>query len=260
MSKFIVGAQMYSVRDKTTNAEDMLHALKAIKAMGYNTCQLSGHSQDIPDEQIAELLKESGVECVATHVSMDAIEADFDAIVRKHELWGCKYPGIGGLPQKYREAGSEGYLEFARVAGEVANRFLDRGMHFIYHNHAFEYERFADTGKNGMELLLDNSPEALQFELDVFWVQAGGANPVDWIRKVAGRMDVVHFKEMNGSLKPPMMAPIGTGNMDWPAMFAACDEIGVKYALIEQDNAVESDSLGCMQTSYDNLKKLGASF
>ena len=41
---------------------------------------------------------------------------------------------------------------------------------------------------------------------------------------------------------------------------AACEEIGVKYAFVEQDNAVDTDPLGCMKTSHDNLVRLGARF
>jgi len=259
MTKFQVGAQMYSVRDHTGDAKSLREALKTIKAIGYNTCQLSGQGKDIAPELIRDFLQEAGVTCCATHVSFEAMESDFDALVRTHKLWNCAYPGIGGLPGVYREAGSAGYIEFAKRASAIADKFLDHGMYFIYHNHAFELERF-DDGKTGLDLLMEHSSKALQFELDLFWVQAGGANPVDWVHKVAGRMDVVHFKEMNGSTKPPLMAPIGVGNMDWPAIFKACDEIGVKYALIEQDNAVDSDSFGCMEISYKNLVKLGARF
>ena len=260
MTNLQIGAQMYSVRDHTTTAEDLLEALKAVKAIGYNTCQLSGQSRDIAPEQIADFLSEVGITCSATHIGMDMIEDCFDEVVRVHKLWKCNYPGIGSMPAKYRESGSQGYLDFARDASAIAKKFRDEGLTFIYHNHAFEFERFADTGKNGMELLLENTSKAFQFELDVFWVQAGGANPIEWINKVAGRMDVAHLKEMNGSHKPPMMAPIGTGNMDWPSILAACDAIGVKYALVEQDNAVETDSIECMKVSHKNLVKYGARF
>ena len=260
MTKFQIGAQMYSVRDHTTTAEGLLNALKTVKAIGYNTCQLSGQNREIPPEQIADFLAETGVSCCATHVSFDMMENEFDKLVRTHKLWKCDYPGIGGLPEKYRKAGSAGYIEFAKLASGVAEKFLDHGMHFIYHNHSFELERFMDVGKTGLDLMMEHSSGALQFELDLFWVQAGGANPVDWVRKVAGRMDVVHFKEMNGSHNPPLMTPIGVGNMDWPAIFAACDETGVKYGLIEQDNAVDSDSFKCMEISYKNLVALGARF
>ena len=108
---------------------------------------------------------------------------------------------------------------------------------------------------------MENCSDAVQFELDLFWVQMGGGNPLDWIEKVRGRMDVVHFKEMNGSKENKgVIAPIGKGNMNWAAIMDKCDEIGVKYAMIEQDNAVSQGSLDCMLYSLNTLKKLGGRF
>jgi len=89
----------------------------------------------------------------------------------------------------------------------------------------------------------------------------GGGNPVDWIHKVKGRMDVVHFKEMNGTLENRnAMTTIGSGNLNWKSILDACEETGVTYALIEQDNAVETDSLECMRKSHDYLAGIGGRF
>lgn len=259
MTKLQIGAQMYSLRDHCQNAEEMLAALKVLKAMGYNICQLSGHNREIPAEQIRDMLDESGMSCVCTHIGFQEMEEDIDRVIREHKLWNCEYPGIGGLPVEFRTP--EGYVEFAKRASKVAEKLQDNGLHFIYHNHAFEFERFEKVGKTGLELLMENCSPAVQFELDLYWVQMGGGNPLDWIEKVRGRMDVVHFKEMNGSRESRgVIAPIGKGNMNWAAIMAACDDIGVKYALIEQDNAVEQGSLDCMFYSLNTLKRLGGRF
>ena len=259
MTKLQIGAQMYSLRDHCQNAEEMLAALKVLKAMGYNICQLSGHNREISAEQIRDMLDESGMSCVCTHIGFQEMEEDIDRVIREHKLWNCEYPGIGGLPVEFRTP--EGYVEFAKRASKVAEKLQDNGLHFIYHNHAFEFERFEKVGKTGLELLMENCSPAVQFELDLYWVQMGGGNPLDWIEKVRGRMDVVHFKEMNGSRESRgVIAPIGKGNMNWAAIMAACDDIGVKYALIEQDNAVEQGSLDCMFYSLNTLKRLGGRF
>ena len=105
------------------------------------------------------------------------------------------------------------------------------------------------------------SREAVQFELDSYWVQAGGANPVSWFRKVNGRMDVAHFKDMRGcdNFSPVQtMVPVGSGNLDWAALKLACEETAVKFAEVEQDNASDMDDpLSQMEISANNLKKMG---
>ena len=261
MTKFLTGAQMYSVRTLTQSAESLYEALKAVKAMGYNAVQLSGQSADIPMERIADMLAELRLDCGATHQSFQELEENLDAVIRRHKLWKCDYPGVGSMPFRYGGS-AEGIREFARKANAIAEKLLNNGLHFIYHTHAFEFARFG--GVTGMDILMDEFSPAVQFELDVYWVQAGGGEPVEWVRKVGGRMDVVHFKEMAGRLPDEKdhsmtkMAPVGEGNLNWPAIMAACDGIGVKYAFVEQDNAVDSDPLGCMRTSHDNLVRLGA--
>ena len=65
MTKFTVGAQMYSVRTLLQTEEDMKAAFAQLKAMGYNEVQMSGYNFQIPPERIAALLEEAGVASAA---------------------------------------------------------------------------------------------------------------------------------------------------------------------------------------------------
>lgn len=257
MTSFLIGAQLYSMRDRTQTPEALLETLKALKAAGYTSVQLSGQG-DMPDEQIAEMLKETGMMVPATHISMDMFENHLDEVIRRHKLWGCGYPGLGGLPGEYRDS-AEGYRAFARLINPIAKKLRDNGLQFIYHNHAFEFTQF--DGVPGYQILMDSASEDVQFEMDTYWVQAGGGDPAAWIEKLRGRMDVVHFKDMSARAdNQTIMVPGGTGNMNWSRIFEACEKIGVKYAFIEQDNAVETDSLACMTTAIRSMSALGGRF
>lgn len=255
MTRFQAGAQLYSVRDQMQDLDSMRGALRQLKAMGYNTVQLSGHSDAISDADVAEAVFSNGLTVAATHVSFDLMQQDIEGVIAKHKLWQCAYAGIGGMPGRYHGS-AEGFERFAREANEVAKKLSDAGLTFIYHNHAFELQKF--DGRVGLDILIENAAPEFQFEIDTFWIQSGGGSPAEWIRKVKGRMDVVHFKEMVGGARTPsVMVPFGEGNLPWRDIFAACEEAGVKFALIEQDNATETDSLACMKTSVENLRKWG---
>ncbi len=259
MTNFTVGAQMFSVRNFTQDIEGLRDTLKKIKEIGYNTCQISGIGAKIRPEEVREALDEASISCDATHMGFERFENELDEIIRIHKLWKCAYPGVGGLPQEYRSS-AEGFVAFAKKAEKIAEKLADHGMHFLYHNHAFELQKF--DGVTALEILMDNAPKYLMFEIDTYWIQAGGADPVEWIYKVKGRMDVVHFKDMSGVNAYPMttMVPVGEGNLNWPKILRAADDIGVKFAFVEQDNAVETDSIACMKTSRDNLVRYGARF
>ncbi len=259
MKNFVVGAQLYSVRNLAQNAEDLKNTLMSLKEMGYNTCQLSGQSREIPDEAVRDILLETGMTPVVTHNSMDDFDKHLDALIRRHKLWGVKYAGLGGMSGEYRN-GAEGFKNFALHVNEIAKKLSDEGLTFVYHNHAFEFQRF--DGVLGMDILFDTFCPEAQFELDTYWIQAGGCNPVDWIKKVNGRMDVGHFKDMAGCGENiQKMVPIGSGNLAWKEIIRACEETGVKFVEVEQDNAANMDCpLGEMKSSIDFLMTMGVQF
>ncbi|MDR2514380.1 MAG: sugar phosphate isomerase/epimerase [Christensenellaceae bacterium] len=228
-----LGAQLYTLRKDTQSAEGLLASLYAVKELGYKAVQLSGQGVGISDEEIAGFLKETGLVCAATHFGFEKLKGDFAGVVKAHGLWGCGYVGLGSMPEEYRRS-EEGFVAFAKEASELAGRFKAEGLCFIYHNHQFEFQRFGQ--KTGFELLMENSCEALQFEIDTFWMQVGGGDVPALIERAAGRSDVIHYKDLviDGESKQ-CMAEIGQGNLNWEAILRASERAGVKWVLVEQD-------------------------
>ena len=258
MTKLQFGLQLYSVRDHCKTREDMLKCLKTLRDMGYGVCQLAGHGASITPEDIRAMLDETGMQCPSIHTSYARMRDDFDALTAEMKTLGVTYLGCG-MPAEYRTP--EGVVAFAKEASVIGAKLEDKGLRIMYHNHAHEFERLEQTGKNILEMLAENSDDHLLFELDLFWVQMGGGNPVDWLRKMKGRMVTAHIKDMNGTLQSRnIIAPIGKGNLNFASIIPACDECDVKYVFIEQDNAPESDSLACVKYSMDTLKKMGGRF
>ena len=48
----------------------------------------------------------------------------------------------------------------------------------------------------------------------------------------------------------------GDGVIDFAPILALCDRLGIPEALVEQDNAPETDSYACMKKSFDALAPL----
>ncbi|MCB0085274.1 MAG: sugar phosphate isomerase/epimerase, partial [Caldilineaceae bacterium] len=91
--------------------------------------------------------------------------------------------------------------------------------------------------QTGLDMIFaESDPRYLQAEIDVYWVQHGGADPAAWIQRVAGRMPVVHYKDMailaDGS---QAFAEVGQGNLNWPRMVDATIETAVPWIVVEQD-------------------------
>lgn len=251
MNGMNVAAQLYTLRDFLKTPEDIGQTLKKVKAMGYNAVQVSGVGPVDP-LVLKQLADEAGVKICATHISYDRLINDLDAVIREHKDWDCRYVGLGSMPEQFKGS-RDGYIAFVKEYNEISKKIFDQGLKFIYHNHCFEFEKF--QGTTGMELLFSKAdPETFGFELDTYWVQAGGANPVEWIKKLEGRMEVVHFKDMAVKGYSQLFAEIGEGNLNWPLIIDACRKTGVEWYAVEQDQCQRSP-FESLQMSLNYLKK-----
>lgn len=257
MSKFTVAAQLYTVRDFLKTEDQLRGTLEKVKSIGYNSVQVSGMGP-MDSQYVKDVANDIGLDICATHIPFDRLKNDFQGVVNQHKLWGCEYVGIGSMPDTYRNS-KEGYSQFAKEASKLGRQLLDSGLHLIYHNHNFEFKKF--DGITGMDILFNETDaEAFQFEIDTYWVQSGGGDPIAWIKKMQGRMKVVHFKDMViDKDNKQIMAEVGEGNINWKGVIEACNEIDAQWVAVEQDVCLR-DPFSCLETSLINLKGLGCKF
>lgn len=250
-----IAAQLYTVRDFLKTAEDISISLRKVKEIGYTAIQVSGIG-NIDNKELKEIVDREQLTICATHIPYADLTNNLDAVIEKHQIWDCKYVGLGGMPLANRSS-KEGYVAFAKEASEIGRKLKHAGLQFFYHNHSFEFAKF--DGKTGMEILMEETdPEAFGFLLDLYWVQAGGADPIEWIHKLKGRMKLVHLKDFAVmSDMEQRFAEIGEGNMNYSQILKACQSVGVEWAPVEQDECYGRDPFECLATSFNNLKKLG---
>lgn len=254
MAESVIAAQLYTLRDYTKTPADIAQTLKRVKALGYDAVQLSALGPIAPAE-LQQILDAEGLVVCATHVNYERLQDDLEAVIDEHRLWKCKHVAIGSLPTAYRTA--EGYHRFAQEASHVARRLAAAGLTFGYHNHSFELETFG--GRTGLATLYDESdPSVFTGEIDTYWLQHGGADPAQWIRRLKGRLPLVHLKDMAIKDNTQVMAEVGEGNMNWPSILAACQEAGVAWYIVEQDFC-QRDPFESLAISLRNLHSMGLS-
>jgi sugar phosphate isomerase/epimerase len=252
----ILGAQTYTVRTYMQNERDIRFSLQKIAEIGYKTVQISAIGK-IEPERLRAICDELGLKIVLTHSSEDRILNDTDALIREHDVLGCDYIGIGGMPERYRSSAPEWAEHFAKDFTEPAKKIAAAGKLFCYHQHNFEFEKLPD-GRRIMEMLLEEMPpELMGVTLDTYWIQAAGGDVCRWIERMGDRIPCVHLKDMTVHGFEPQMAPVMEGNMNFEAILKTLERIGTtKYLLVEQDTCRESPFV-CLKKSYDNLARLG---
>ena len=245
-----LGAQFYSIRDNTTTPEDLKGAFKKIKEIGYEIAQMSAICA-IDPELLKSYAEEFKLPITCTHSPYDRIVNDTDKLIEEHKIYGCPTIGLGAMPEEFR---GENIYKFVEIMKEPIAKIKAAGLNFAYHNHAFEFE--AVDGKLIYDILIDELPD-LDFIIDTYWVKYAGYDYLEYIKKIgAKRIKNVHLKDM-ASEPQGEICPCGMGVIDFAPVVKLCDEMGIENALIEQDNAPDSnDSIGQMRISYNNLKSL----
>lgn len=247
-----IAAQMYTLRDFTRTPAEIASTLKRVKKIGYDAVQLSALGKIDPKE-LAGILKGEGLTCCATHVSFERMRDETEAVIDEHRLWNCKYTAVGGFFPTAPKASD--WLEFARTFNSIAAKFRGSDIRVGYHNHSHELAWY--DGKVALQTLLDNFSRDIWMEIDTYWIQHGGGDPAAWITKVAGRIPCVHLKDF--AIDPertPLMAEVGEGNLNWPAILHACRSAGVQWYIIEQD-VCRRDPFDSLAISLKNLREMG---
>lgn len=242
-----VAVQLYTLRDFCQTEEALAQTLHKVREIGYEAVQVSGVGP-IEPARIAELCAEAGLVICASHENSQLLRENPQAAADRVRAMGTTmtaYPYPAGV--NFADPASvQSLLSDLGRAGRI---FREQGLTLTYHNHAIEFLRVG--GRTIMDIIFDEvDPSDLQFEIDTYWVQAGGADPVAWCRKAAGRLPILHLKDyMMTPENKPAFAAIGAGNLNFPAIVAAAEEGGCRWFVVEQD-VCPGDPFDAIQESF----------
>lgn len=251
-----LGLQLYTIRDYMQDPEFADVAFAKLAKMGYTEAHTAGNAFDA--KLFGELLRKNGISIIGTHYDWNKILNNPEETIATHKMWGTTNIGIGGMPGDAR-SDINGLKRFTENFNRAAELYAKEGFRLTYHNHHFEFVRI-DGYKTIMDVLYEElDPKNTSFVLDTCWVSAGGGDVVAWIEKLAGRLDILHLKDMtmhynNGHLEPKV-TEVGNGNLSWDPIMAAAERAGVKHYVVEQDYGFTGTAFNSLQLSADFLKK-----
>lgn len=243
--------QVFSVRDKITDAAAINDVFKKLASYGYTGIQTAG-LYGLTVEEYAAAAKAAGLEVVGTHTDWKML-LDTEEAVRFHKVLGTTNAGIGGYgPIVQATTTMEDILEFTNLANGIGEALKPHGMKFTFHHHASE---FAKIGNDTiMDILAKElNPETTSFVLDTCWLQAGCVSVTEWIQKLAGRVDILHLKDrgINKGVNEGCITELGAGNINFKEVIRVGEASGVKHYCYEQDNNHKVDSLESAKQSAE---------
>jgi len=252
-SKKEIGIQLWSVRDDMKN--DPAGTIKKLGEIGYSYVEAAGYSDGkfygIEPAAFKSLLEENGMTMKGSHTGpnlpeegeWDQVMQWWDQCIADHKAAGAEWivkPSMGA--EAYRSLDTlKMYCDYFNSVGEKCNQ---AGIRFGYHNHNHEFETQLD-GHTVYDFLVENTdPDKVMFELDLYWIQQGGKNAVDYFNKYPGRFELYHVKDEK---------ELGaSGTMDFKPDFDMAEKSGMKHYIVEVEQ-YNYDPLVSVQKSYDFL-------
>jgi len=248
------GVQLFMLRQQAKT--DLAGVFRAIHDAGFPRVELYPIAYSHSATEIRRMLKDADLEAVAGHFDYVGLEDKLDFA---HEL-GLKYYVCPMLPPEQWTSLS-GFSKAADLFNRVGTAAKARGMEMVFHNHCYEFRPI--DGTNGFTHLMKHTDPALvKLELDIYWLEQGGQDPMVILKSHSDRVRLIHMKDRlagaqtSYNMTPPQyFTELGKGTIDWPAILKQARAEGVQYAFVDQDDT-KLPIPESMATSRAYLRKL----
>jgi sugar phosphate isomerase/epimerase len=249
-----LGLQLYTLRD--TISKDPKGVLKDVASFGYRELETYGYKDGklfgMGVKEFNDYVKGLGMKVTSGHYGLDVIRGNWQKAVEDAKSIGQAYMVCPYLTENERTS-LDDYkrrCEEFNKAGEICNK---HGIRFGYHNHAFEFQDFG--GQIAYDVMLaELDPKKVGMEMDIFWVVNAGHDPIKYFEKYPGRFEQWHVKDMHKEDKNKN-ADIGTGSIDFKAIFAKAKQSGLKHAYVEQES-YPGDPIKSVEASAKYMKTI----
>ncbi|MBO9050528.1 sugar phosphate isomerase/epimerase family protein [Curtobacterium flaccumfaciens] len=240
-----LSVQLYTVRDALS--ADLPGTLQRIADIGYTNVEAFGFVDNA--DELAAALRDAGLAARSGHARLlDAGEQDLERIFHASTTLG-----FGTLIDPHidesRWTTREDVEAIARELSALAPRAADHGLVLGYHNHAFEFSNRID-GVSAYEVFADALSDDVVLELDTYWVQVGGDDPVAVIGKYGDKVQFLHVKDGDGSHDDKQQVAVGNGIMPIRDIIAAAPDA---LHVVELDDH-EGDVFQAVADSYTFLE------
>lgn len=245
------GIQLYTLRDVI--GDDPQGVIRQVAEFGYNQIESyegqMGIFWGMSNTDFKSFIDDLGLEMVSTHAN---VFQNFEQKCEQLAEIGVPYitcPFVGD------QGSLDGYKEMAETfnnLGEIANNI---GIKFAYHNHAYTFEDV--EGEIPQKVMMDETdPNLVEYQMDIYWVVAGGQDPIEWLRQYPNRFTLSHVKDMGSNDGEQESVVLGTGSIDFPTILAEAKNQGMIYNLVEQEAYTGTTPIDSARENAEYMKNL----
>jgi len=244
-----------------TYKNDIKTILSRVRKTGYEAIEM-GTPAGFSHEEFRAAADEAGIKILtAGRIDYpDLLGNDFSAKIKECRFLGAPNVMVPNMDRLVL-GNSDELKKFIRGLNRAGKALREEGLHLSYHNHAVDFTRI--NGKTIFEQIIEGTdPKYVFIEPDTFWIQAGGGHVITWLKRLKGRIFVVHFKDYAIDQYSDhtflecthrLFAEIGEGNLNWPGIIKECLDQKIEWCAVEQDQC-QRPPYESIAISYKNLK------
>jgi sugar phosphate isomerase/epimerase len=235
-----LGIQTYTFR--RSMGTDPAKVLDTIKMMGFT--EIEGGGGRMAPEEFKKLCAERGITIPSTGASYEQLVRAPDSVAMRAKALGSKYVMCAWIPHDNGVLTFENAKKAAQDFNKAGKILKENGLTFCYHAHGYEFQPY-ENGTLLDYIFKNTNPEYVSFEMDIFWMQFGGGDPVALLKKYGDRWKLMHLKDMRKGTKKDLTGltstendvAFGTGEIDIPSILKEAKKIGIKHYFIEDESS-----------------------
>lgn len=230
-----VGFQLYTLGDAIVT--DTVAVLAKLASFGYRELEAITYANLSP-ELLRRRVDEAGMKLRSVHLDFSG-ERDtaklFDTAHRLgvNEVVSSvlspsveeKHPDFGALT-------ADGFKRVAERANGIGEAARKAGLRYAYHNHDFEFRKFASGGIGYDILLAETDPRLVYFQADCGWMSEAGADPVAYFTRYPKRYLSAHIKDFDAGGR---IVELGHGVVPYRPILRAARQAGIGHLFVEHD-------------------------
>ena len=252
-----VGLQLWSLREYLP--KDLAGTLKKLRGLGFREVEGAGLWKHTAP-QLRAALDSAGLRCRSAHMGFERLRDDPAGAFAEAKALGATWVVCPWIPHD-KEFTRDDALKSAEAFNKFGTAAGQAGLRFAYHCHGYEMVE-SPEGTRFDTLAQNTDPKRVTFQIDVFHTLYGGANPAEVIRRYADRVTSLHLKDLKKGVAikkgaavgtPAEDVPVGSGQVDWPAVLRAAVQAGTALYYVEDESA---DPWGHIPQSLAYLQKV----
>jgi sugar phosphate isomerase/epimerase len=235
-----IGVQLWTFREYLP--KDLAGTLAKVRGMGFTDVEGAGLWKHTAAE-LRAALDAAGLRCTSAHMGLERLRDDLASALAEARALGAGTVVCPWISHKDAFTRDDA-MKAADIFNKAGKAAAESGMRLGYHTHGYEMVP-SPEGTLFDTLAQAADPKLVHFQVDVFHTYHGGADPVALIDKYKGRVRSLHLKDIKkgfpremgkGTAPPEADVPVGSGQIDWPAVLRAAVKAGATEYYVEDES------------------------